>query len=98
MLSKEYQLEHQGTATFCSRPFLDVAILDNGDVTLCCLDYDGQLAVGNIRNSSIVDVLIGQPTLDLRAAMLGRRSLPPFCRQCQARAVKPSTIKLVPSH
>jgi tetratricopeptide (TPR) repeat protein len=87
MLSSEYALEHEETVTFCSRPFLDVAVLSNGEVTLCCLDYDGKLAVGNMKGNTIEAILNGKRTMDLRAAMYGRHPLPLFCRQCQARTV-----------
>jgi tetratricopeptide (TPR) repeat protein len=96
MLSPEYQLEHQDTTTFCSRPFLDVAVLANGDVTLCCLDYDGQLAIGNIQENSLENLLSGQPALDLRAAMLDHHPLPAYCQQCQAKSVPRKIIPVIP--
>lgn len=92
MLSPEYQLEYQATAAFCSRPFLDLAVLANGDVTLCCLDYDGQLAVGNIHDNKLETVIAEQPALDLRAAMLGHHPLPSYCQQCQAKAIDRKVI------
>jgi Flp pilus assembly protein TadD/organic radical activating enzyme len=87
MLSSAYSLENKKSTSFCSRPFIDVAVLSNGDVTLCCLDYDGKLAVGNVKDSTIKAVLNEKPTMDLRAAMLGHHPLPPFCQQCQAETV-----------
>ena len=52
-----------------------------------CLDYDGKLAVGNVKGNTIEAILNGKPTMDLRAAMLGRQPLPLFCQQCQAKPV-----------
>ena len=33
------------------------SILNNGDVILCCMDFDGQTAIGNLHNSSLKDIL-----------------------------------------
>lgn len=85
MLSNEYLLEAKETASYCKRPFLDIAILADGQATLCCLDYDGKLAVGNVKENSIEDLLKGQAAKNLRSAMLGHYPLPYFCQQCQAK-------------
>lgn len=87
MLSDDYILQHANESKFCPRPFRDFGVLCNGDVTLCCLDYDGELSVGNINESTIEELLNSEPAQKLRAAMLGRSPLPSFCRQCQATAV-----------
>lgn len=87
MLDHAYSLKNKSMAKFCHHPFIDVAILSNGDVTLCCFDYDGKLAVGNIKNSTIKTILNSKPTMDLRAAMFGRYPLPLYCQQCQAEAL-----------
>lgn len=36
----------------CSWP-CHLAILSNGDITFCCLDYEGELACGNIQNMTL---------------------------------------------
>ena len=87
-LSDEYELEGTGETAYCPHPFKDVGVLWNGDVTLCCLDHDGELSVGNINNSSIEEIIQNDAAKKLRASMLGRRSLPSVCKTCQARPVK----------
>ncbi|MBA59373.1 MAG: hypothetical protein CMQ40_09410, partial [Gammaproteobacteria bacterium] len=84
----DFELETRSQSAYCPHPFTDVGVLWNGDVTLCCLDHDGQLNVGNIRDSSIEEVIQNEAAQKLRASMLGRHPLPPVCQTCQAKPVK----------
>jgi MoaA/NifB/PqqE/SkfB family radical SAM enzyme len=84
----DFDLQKSEEAVFCPHPFKDVGVLWNGDVTLCCLDHDGQLKVGNIQDESIEKVMQGEAANNLRASMLGRHPLPLLCQICQARPVK----------
>ncbi len=86
-VDEKYQLQPQVKAAFCPRPFEDLGVLWNGDVTLCCLDHDGQLKVGNVNAESIEAILTGAKATALRASMKGQGPLPPVCRTCQARPV-----------
>lgn len=44
----------------CSRVWRTFTILSNGDVSLCCLDYDGKIILGTINNdTSISDIWRG---------------------------------------
>lgn len=38
---------------FCIYPFSSPVVLFNGDVSLCCLDFNGEHILGNIRESSL---------------------------------------------
>ncbi len=87
-VSDDYDLQPVEETIFCSRPFNDFGVLWNGDVTLCCMDYDGQLNVGNIREASIESVLQCEAANNLRASMLGHYPLSPVCKTCKARTVK----------
>ncbi|OUW01473.1 MAG: hypothetical protein CBD16_05505 [Betaproteobacteria bacterium TMED156] len=86
-VSDEYDLEQKDSA-YCHHPFTNVGVLWNGDVTLCCLDHDGELKVGNIGDSSIETVIQSEAAQKLRASMLGEHPLPPICQTCQAKPVK----------
>jgi radical SAM protein with 4Fe4S-binding SPASM domain len=88
-VSDDYDLEKNiGETSYCSKPFTDVGVLWNGDVTLCGLDHDGELTVGNVRNSSIENVIQNEAAQKLRASMLGEYPLPSICQKCQERPVK----------
>ena len=87
-VSDDFDLKPTRKTSYCSHPFTDVGVLWNGDVTLCCLDHDGELKVGNIRNSSMEAVIQSDAAQKLRASMLGDYPLPSICQTCQERPVK----------
>jgi radical SAM protein with 4Fe4S-binding SPASM domain len=87
-VSDDFDLKTTRQTSYCSHPFTDVGVLWNGDVTLCCLDHDGQLKVGNIRDTSLETVIQSDAAQKLRASMLGDFPLPSICQTCQERPVK----------
>ena len=87
-VDEEYKLEVQEKAQFCPHPFTDFGVLWNGDVSLCCLDYDATLKVGNVKTQSVEDVINGTASKKLRASMYGLEKLHPTCVKCQSQAVK----------
>jgi len=94
-VSDDFQLEEESHSSFCSHPFTDVGVLWNGDVTLCCLDHDGELAVGNISDKSIEDIVVGESAQKLRASMLGQEKLPPLCKKMPGEASTKILISLI---
>ena len=87
-VSNNFDLKTTGRTSYCHHPFTDVGVLWNGDVTLCCLDHDGELTIGNVRDSSIEAVIQNDAARKLRASMLGDYPLPSICEVCQERPVK----------
>ena len=87
-VSDDFNLKPTKQTSYCCHPFNDIGILWNGDVTLCSLDHDGQLKVGNVRDSSIETVIQSEAAQKLRASMLGKYPLPSICQTCQERPVK----------
>ena len=87
-VSDEYKLETQEKTQYCPHPFTDFGVLWNGDVSLCCLDYDGTLKVGNVKKHSVEDVLQNIGSKKLRASMYGLEKLHPTCQKCQSRPVE----------
>jgi radical SAM protein with 4Fe4S-binding SPASM domain len=87
-VSNEYELEDNMETAYCPHPFMHVGVLWNGDVTLCALDHDGELSVGNINSSSLEEIIQNDAAKRLRASMLGRCSLPSVCQICQAKPTK----------
>ena len=84
----EFELEAREEVAYCQHPFTDVGVLWNGDVTLCCLDHDGQLKVGNINTSSIEEIITSAQAKKLRGSMLGYHPLPSICQTCQSKPIK----------
>ncbi len=68
----------------CSRLWRTFTVLANGDVALCCLDYDGQQILGHVDGShSIREVWNDQPYRDVRRRHReARQSEIPLCAQC----------------
>ena len=87
-VKEEYKLVPQEKTQYCPHPFTDFGVLWNGDVSLCCLDYDATLKVGNVKNNSVEDVLRSSNSRKLRASMYGLEKLHPTCIKCQSEAVK----------
>ena len=77
------------TAENCmlSSPFIPWCSLEQG-CNICCMDHDGQLNIGNIKDSSIETLIHSKAARNLRASMLGDYPLPSVCQTCQAKPVK----------
>jgi len=58
----------------------------NGDVTICCADFNGALVIGNVTKQSLADMWRGAAYEKIRELMKGGRfnELPPICRTCLA--------------
>lgn len=70
-------------------------ILYNGDVVLCCMDFDGRTAIGNITHSSLEEVLSSEQLKEIINGFEKYRIIHPYCKRCQGSqsylswAVKP---------
>jgi len=60
-------------------------ILWNGDVTVCCVDFEGELVVGNIKNQSLKKIWRGSEIGNLRKIHINRdfRKIP-ICYKCNS--------------
>lgn len=59
---------------FCAQPFLLLMIYWNGDVGLCCWDYDNFCNIGNINNDSILNIYNNEYFKTIRTAMCKMRT------------------------
>jgi len=67
----------------CTRLWSHMLVLNNGDVPLCCQDYNGENLLGNVVNSSIAEVWHGEKLERIRKLHLERRfDALPICRDC----------------
>ncbi len=67
----------------CSAPFDDVVILWNGDVVLCCYDYDGFNIIGNVKDASLLDIWRDEKVEALRKIFsIGETDRLSFCGKC----------------
>lgn len=58
------------------------AILYNGDVTLCCIDFDGKTSLGNIADTPLIDILNSPELEEIMAGFAGGRLVSPHCKRC----------------
>jgi radical SAM protein with 4Fe4S-binding SPASM domain len=57
-------------------------ILSDGRVVPCCADFDGALALGNIEERPLTEILGGPEALALRDSIAGKTAMPPYCASC----------------
>jgi sulfatase maturation enzyme AslB (radical SAM superfamily) len=68
----------------CSRLWRTFTVLASGEVSLCCLDYEGEQPLGRVDDShSIRDIWNGQPYRDIRRLHReSRQGQIPLCANC----------------
>lgn len=57
-------------------------ILSDGRVVPCCLDYDGVLALGNIKEKPLAEILGSPAALALKESIAGNTPMPAYCATC----------------
>ncbi|MFZ5517064.1 MAG: radical SAM/SPASM domain-containing protein [Candidatus Zhuqueibacterota bacterium] len=73
----------------CYMLWKSMFILWNGDVSLCCLDFDGKYILGNVRKSSLEDIWRGEKFNTVRRRhATGELSELALCRQCHINHVR----------
>jgi len=59
-----------------------VAILHDGRVVACCLDYSGQITLGNIADQNLAEILGSSLARKLREGFEKHELRHPFCQKC----------------
>lgn len=72
---------------YCILPFQMLLILSNGNMTCCCMDYEGEINLGNIREKNIKDVWLGERLFKIRESMKRGILSRDVCRRCQGEIV-----------
>jgi MoaA/NifB/PqqE/SkfB family radical SAM enzyme len=67
---------------YCSYLLDNIGVLSNGEVTICCGDYDGVTSLGNLREHSLASLLNSEPAQALREGLERMRLVHPHCRRC----------------
>ncbi|MEF9476074.1 MAG: SPASM domain-containing protein, partial [Candidatus Mariimomonas ferrooxydans] len=58
------------------------SILYNGDVILCCIDFEGNTAIGNLLNASLKDILSSDELGKVMEGFKKFRLVHPHCKRC----------------
>jgi|GEM_PF-1661756 len=75
---------------FCGLALNNIGILNNGEVTICCVDYDGKTSLGNIRYDSLGSLLSSKKAETIREGYKKNKIVDPICQRCfgSARRLK----------
>lgn len=77
----------------CSAAFRDdFGILASGEVTTCCVDYDGKNVVGDLRKQTLMEVLESPEARRIRSSFDMFHPPLPFCRECLGGPTLTSSI------
>lgn len=60
----------------------EILILSNGDVDLCCVDIDGEVTLGNIKNQTLREIFESKKVQDVWKTQLNRTCKIPMCQNC----------------
>ena len=71
-----------GERVFCHGLGDHFGILSDGTVVPCCLDREGAIALGNIFESDIRDILSGERALAISEGFRCKRAVEELCRRC----------------
>jgi hypothetical protein len=71
----------------CHRLWTSFTVLSNGQVALCCLDYEGDIVVGDVNVQTIGEIVNGPLYREIRAAHLAGEFLDK-CAACDMPIVK----------
>lgn len=58
------------------------SILHNGDVTLCCVDFDGRTKIGNLKEASLREILSSEELRKIIEGFKKFRVVHPYCKRC----------------
>ena len=72
----------EGSSIFCYGLRNHVGILVDGTVVPCCMDADGVLALGNLFDTPLEEILATPRARAIRAGFDCRRAVEPLCRTC----------------
>jgi hypothetical protein len=77
------QVRHEGAVMCGSTPFFDHnAMLPNGDVVLCCMDYAREHVLGNLLRQDYVDLFTAPEMAAVRSRAMGLAGGDLICRRC----------------
>ena len=76
------QTKDERIAGTCRALDTHVAILHDGRIVACCLDYSGQITLGNIADLSLAEILETPLARDLREGFEKHELRHPLCQSC----------------
>ena len=71
-----------GETVFCYGLRDQIGVLCDGTVVPCCLDHEGDLALGNLFEQEMDEILASPRAQAIYEGFSGRRAAEPLCRRC----------------
>ena len=78
----DYSAEDHGEHVFCYGLRDQIGVLCDGTVVPCCLDHDGDLALGNLLESDLQDILESERAKAIYQGFQQRFAVEELCRKC----------------
>ena len=72
----------RGERCFCYALRDQIGVLCDGTVVPCCLDHEGDLALGNLFEQELDEILSSARAQAIREGFSRRRAVEPLCRRC----------------
>lgn len=76
------EAEDRGDSVFCYGLADHFGVLSDGTIIPCCLDREGVIALGNIFEDDVREVLSGERARNMREGFKCRRATEELCRKC----------------
>ncbi len=73
---------YPGSIGYCGLAFTNMGVLSNGEAVICCGDYDGKTAIGNLNDDSMVTLLLSEEVKDIIDGFKRFKLVHPHCRKC----------------
>jgi len=67
---------------YCGYGMKNIGVLNSGEVTICCADYDGRTALGNLHSDSLAAILSSERAGEICEGFRTMRLVHPHCRHC----------------
>ena len=74
--------EDGGEQVFCYGLRDQLGVLCDGTVVPCCLDHEGNLALGNLFRQDMEEILMSKRAKDIYEGFSNRKAAEPLCRRC----------------
>lgn len=74
--------EDRGESGFCQGLRTHFGVLCDGTVVPCCLDSEGGLALGNLFETPLDEILTGEAARSIYRGFSERKAVMPLCRRC----------------
>ena len=75
-------LEERSDCGTCRALKDQIAVLSDGTVVPCCLDHEGDIALGNLFSQNLPEILDDTPAKSLLSGFSARKLSHPLCRRC----------------